>query len=650
MKFAKIMAASFVALAMFSCSKEMLNTDQELSVEPGAARVVVNISGGTTSYATAAEEQRINTLAYAIYGPGGDKLATIDNMAGQHTPGNTGRVDLTIPADLYAALADQYVTLAVIANGGVSTPNMPANITALNDTTIFQSLNDISTSGMVASSRSLVKLVKDTPVINLNSTLRRGVSRFWVRAGGQNPSRDRIIGAVVTIEGVSEGVKPFINNAPVAGTPQTYTYTIGATAPADQFNNQETAFYTYQTPSDLAKITVALGGVTKEVIVRKAILANTNYSITITPKVINDIIVVDNVQVEGWVDDAGDIEFDFEGTTVSVPDNAVLPVGFSPAFGALSINIHEQAVGSTIMTTGVELSLREVLGSTIFDAEGGTFKFTANPITRANTETLVISNDGQIKAEIVGDKIKFYVLPNYDEDDTYVITLANADDSNEYALKIVSKGLPRGITVPFNGYEVMALPVLNDTGIKSVIRTIDTLNKIYPTGTINEKIIRYASDPTRSDFWAFFMTQSTAQFNVDQIKDPNNLIAKCPKGFRLLRDKAEFDSFFKYTEATTQTPVTLVAGGPAITLGFGSQITLKFTQLNSQYEGTYKLTNDSNPAETLLFLGTPSNMLHIGNGNRPADRIMFRLDTYQVQTNSALNTLRCVKDAPVPFS
>lgn len=619
-KLMNLFAASFAAATLFSCSNEVEGPAVGNALNPGEAGIEIDLGGGKTTYSTEQQEKDILN--------GSGKLFTSDGVEipFKGVPSiQNGKFIATVVLPEGKPIVD--ANLFLYANTG-DTPIVPA-------TTIGASAMDnfANATAAVALSRDMLSLpagLQTTITLNEGSNntanetaLKRSVSRIGARAGGAAS----IAGFKVSFDKANiSGSTLFKGSTDVAaGSIPEYALTGSTTGTG----NTEAIAYMYPSTDVEVTITPLTGS---PAIIEFSPELNKNYTLVITPVDPTDPegSTGFTVTIEEW-GTGGDVDVDFNGTTLPLKTDVVLPAGISLKDNKLHIAAGTVAANPA---TGIVFPLEELLAGTGFEEYIGIAPVESFPApTRVNSAAYTISKDKRfaIGQDDNSPGTRVYALTNYGEDITYKVAVMNANMDFGY-INFVVKGLPENFLTSFAGLELMSIAFTTSIDVTA--------------GIVEE--VNAATGASWAEKLVNFTNISVENFNkVKGIGYTNGTYAnKCPAGFRAPKT-ADLVAFMGrgYSSGVNQTVTEAFA--PIMTTGTTK---VKTVLVNSErpaadrYAFTFQDT--SNKEYTIVGL---SNIVDVTTTpNRGFNRFITWQNQVQTKwSNGAVadTYLRCVKES-----
>lgn len=625
-KLMNLFAVSFAAATLFSCSNEIEEQLGGNALNPGEAGIEIDLGGGKTTYSTEQQEKDILN--------GSGKLFTSDGVEipFKGVPSiQGGKFTATVILPEGKPIVD--ANLFLYANTG-DTPIVPA-------TTIGASAMDnfANATAAVALSRDMLSLpagLQTTITLNEGSNtvnakaLKRSVSRIGARAGGAAS----IAGFKVSFDKANiSGSTLFKGSTDVAaGSIPEYALTGSTTGTG----NTEAIAYMYPSRDVEVTITPLTGS---PAIIEFSPELNKNYTLVITP--------VDPTDPEGSTDftvtieewgTGGDVDVDFNGNTLPLKTDVVLPAGISLKNNKLHIAAGTVAANPA---TGIVFPLEELLAGTGFEEIIGIAPVEAFPApTRVSSAAYTISKDKRFAIGLDDNSsgTRVYALTNYGEDITYKVAVMNANMDFGY-INFVVKGLPENFLTSFAGLELMSIALTISSDV--------TTTSIDVTAGIVEEV-NAATGASWAEKLVNFTNISVENYNKVKGTGFNSggYAGKCPAGFRAPKT-ADLTAFMGRGYSSNQSQNLTEAFTPILTTGTNKAKAVLLNSGRPVADGyAFTFQDASNKEYTIIGLS------NIAEVTTTPNRGFNRLITWQNQLQTkwtagapADTFLRCVKES-----
>lgn len=626
-KLMNLFAASFAAATLFSCSNEVEGPAVGNALNPGEAGIEIDLGGGKTTYSTEQQEKDILN--------GSGKLFTSDGVEipFKGVPSiQNGKFIATVVLPEGKPIVD--ANLFLYANTG-DTPIVPA-------TTIGASAMDnfANATAAVALTRDMASLpagLQTTITLNEGSNntanetaLKRSVSRIGARAGGAAS----IAGFKVSFDKANiSGSTLFKGSTDVAaGSIPEYALTGSTTGTG----NTEAIAYMYPSMDVEVTITPLTGS---PAIIEFSPELNKNYTLVITP--------VDPTDPEGSTDftvtieewgTGGDVDVDFNGITLPLKTDVVLPAGISLKDNKLHIAAGTVAANPA---TGIVFPLDELLAGTGFEEIIGIAPVESFPApTRVSSAAYTISKDKRFAIGLDDNSsgTRVYALTNYGKDITYKVAVMNANMDFGY-INFVVKGLPENFLTSFAGLELMSIALTISSDV--------TTTSIDVTAGIVEEV-NAATGASWAEKLVNFTNISVENYNKVKGTGFNSggYAGKCPAGFRAPKT-ADLTAFMGRGYSSNQSQNLTEAFTPILTTGTNKAKAVLLNSGRPVADGyAFTFQDASNKEYTIIGLS------NIAEVTTTPNRGFNRLITWQNQLQTkwtagapADTFLRCVKES-----
>lgn len=484
MKFTKFIAASFAALAMFSCSKEVMDTPNELNLNPGEAQIVVNLSRGAgTTYSTIAKEFAIDN--------GSARLFYLDGTEQELT--NVQINNNTLTAIVKAGFTPGAAKLCVYVNGtpkdGATGTKFAMHQAATVETVIDRDL----TNGAPAAAEVDVTL-QEGLVTGSSINLKRAIARLGAKSGNSLPVKDY----AVKLSGINTTSGLLYSSSAASGNdgPVTHKLTLAGTTATDTTLTSGIETVAYMYPSQTVTVTVTSpAGV--EMSKTFAPRANMNYTLKISPSTDNSLSF--SLAIDAWM--AGsevDVDFGSAAGKVNINPNSIAGVVGIVNVSGTNIEISADGVGSRLDYLKL---------SNLFGEDGNPWEITAISENGLQTYSIdgyeVNSDDQRLKVDVDPDAatgFRLALMPNNTGQDLhYFITLGlgrgDGDDAETetvvMSLKQTSLSYPENFSVVFGGQEWMTIGTQSTGKLVDDVAIIDEISTRTTETTFEAKYQAY---------------------------------------------------------------------------------------------------------------------------------------------------------------
>lgn len=624
-KLMNLFAVSFAAATLFSCSNEIEEQLGGNALNPGEAGIEIDLGGGKTTYSTEQQEKDILNGSGKLFTAKGVEIPFkgVPSIQG-------GKFIATVILPEGKPIVD--ANLFLYANTG-DTPIIPAT-TGESDMDKFA-----NATAAVALSRDMLSLpagLQTTITLNEGSNtvnakaLKRSVSRIGARAGGAAS----IAGFKVSFDKANISGSTLFKGSTDVAVEKISEYAL--TGVTTGTGNTEAIAYMYPSRDVEVTITPLTGS---PAIIEFSPELNKNYTLVITP--------VDPTDPEGSTDftvtieewgTGGDVDVDFNGNTLPLKTDVVLPAGISLKNNKLHIAAGTVAANPA---TGIVFPLEELLAGTGFEEIIGIAPVEAFPApTRVSSAAYTISKDKRfaIGQDDNSPGTRVYALTNYGEDITYKVAVMNANMDFGY-INFVVKGLPENFLTSFAGLELMSIALTISSDV--------TTTSIDVTAGIVEEV-NAATGASWAEKLVNFTNISVENYNKVKGTGFNSggYANKCPAGFRAPKT-ADLVAFMGrgYSSGINQTLTE--AFTPILTTGANKAKTVLLNSGRPAADGyAFTFQDASNKEYTIIGLS------NIADVTTTPNRGFNRLITWQNQLQTkwtaggpADTFLRCVKES-----